>query len=126
MNHRGPRARQVFRLLMVALVAAIGVLGLLNGPTEWTVVESAGQRVATITEIAYGLFGLLAAAGLFIRHRWTVRLLLVWAVAVVVTAGMAPVVWGGAGLTAGLAAGAGTAAIAAGIVWLGRWALTAT
>lgn len=96
------------------------MVGLRNGIAEWSDALTSEQRVATGTELAYGVLGLLAGVGLLLRRPWTRAVLMAWAVAITATSGLAPMVWGGAGLGAGLAAGGGTALIAGGVVWLSR------
>jgi hypothetical protein len=75
--------------------------------------ETVGQQGATAAQFGYALTGLLAAGALLGRRSWANRPLWLWAGLVTLTGGMAPVVWGEAGLGAGLVAGAASAAIAA-------------
>ena len=102
-----------------------GGLGLLNGPPEWSDARAVPQRAATILEIGYGLAGLLAAGALWVGHRWTLPLATVWAVLITATGAAAPVVWGGAQLSAGILSGMASALIAAVILWVVRRALGA-
>jgi len=101
----------------------LGFVGLRNGLAEWSQANTIGQRLASVTEALYGVLGLVAGAGLLTRRRWTVPVVVAWAVSITITAGLAPVVWGGAGLLAGVAAAAATALIASGVIWLARRAL---
>jgi len=104
-------------------LVGLGYVGLRNGLAEWSHADTAGQRLASVTEALYGLLGLVAGVGLVTRRTWTVPVVIAWAVSVTMTAGLAPVVWGGAGLWAGVAAAAATALIASGVIWLARRAL---
>jgi hypothetical protein len=99
--------------------------GLRNGLREWSGAENSGERVAALVEAGYGFLGLLTAAALYTGHPATRFLFIAWAVFITATGALAPVVWGGAPVTSGIAAGVASAAIAAFIVWLGLRALKA-
>jgi hypothetical protein len=79
---------------------------------------TSGQRVATALQLGYGGFGLIAAIALLLGGPRTRLFLAPWALCLVATAGLAPVVWGGAAWRAGALAAAVTALIAWGVVWL--------
>ena len=105
---------------VVAVLAATAWLGLTEG---WVAIRSGvttGQHVATGTQLAYGLLGLLALAGVLMRRRWAWVPLVLWALMVTATAALAPVVWGQSGWQAALAAGAAAAAVASLVIWGGR------
>jgi hypothetical protein len=110
--------RTVAYWIGVALLVAVSALGL------WSSIESlgsdttTGQRVATFTQFGYALGGFAAVAGLVARRAWARTMLWLWVALITLTGGLAPVVWGGSGPGAGLAAGALTAAIAGLVVWL--------
>jgi len=110
--------RSIARWVALALLVAISALGLQSAGSALDSAETGGQVVATAAQFGYALTGLLAAGALLGRRSWARRPLWVWAGLVTLTAGMAPVVWGGAGLGAGFAAGAASAAVAAVVVWL--------
>jgi hypothetical protein len=76
-----------------------------------------GQRVATVAQLVYAVAALLAIVALLGRSRYTVALLVVWDVAVTITAGMAPIVWGQTGPGPGLVAAGATAVVAALVTW---------
>jgi hypothetical protein len=59
-----------------------------------------------------------AAFGLLLRRSWYRPTLWIWAICITVTAGLAPVVWAGAGPMSGIAAAAATAVIAGIVVLL--------
>jgi hypothetical protein len=82
--------------------------------------QTVGQQVAMVTQFGYALTGTLAAVGLVGRRRWAAGLAWLWAGLITLTAALAPVVWGGSGVMAGLIAGVVTAIVAALIVWLTR------
>lgn len=77
-----------------------------------------GQRADVAAQFGYALAGILAAAALIGRRAWARGALWLWAGLVVLTGGMAPVVWGEAGLIVGLVAALACAGIAALVFWL--------
>ena len=90
--------------------------GLSDGIQNASGPGSAGQRVATATELLYGVAAIAALWALFAGKRWLGAALAPWIVGTTVTAGLAPVVWGGAdwraGTTSGIAAGVVTVIVA--------------
>jgi hypothetical protein len=78
---------------------------------------SAGQVVATLTQAGYGIFGLLVGVAAIWRPRALGPLLWVWALCLIATGSLAPVVWGAASWTVGLAAGFGTTVVVALLAW---------
>jgi hypothetical protein len=110
----------LLRGLAVLVLAVLGALGLQGAIAQLPSAQTGGQRIATAAQFGYAVFGLAAAVGLAARRtRWVRPLLWGWAALVTTTGGLAPVVWGGAGPGAGLLAAAGSAAIAALVLWLG-------
>ena len=97
----------------LALLMALSVLGVLSAAGSLDSVSTTGQRVATVTQFGYALTGVAVAGALLAGLRWARAVLWLWAVFLTVTGGLAPIVWGGAGPSAGLAAAATSAAIAA-------------
>jgi hypothetical protein len=104
-------------VVIVALLAVCAWNGFEDGVTNLRAPGTPGQRVATVTQLVYAVCALLAIVALLGRSRYTVALLVVWDVAVTITAGMAPIVWGQTGLGPGLIAGAATGAVAALVTW---------
>jgi hypothetical protein len=100
-----------------------GLLGAFNGPEAFRDATTAGQRVAAGTQTAYGILGLTSTIGLAQGRAWARMSLIAWAILLSITGSMAPVVWGGTGVSTGLLALLATAAIAAAAVWLGWRAL---
>ncbi len=84
----------------------------------WPSAANRGQRVAAALQLGYGGFGLVAAIALLLGGPRMRLFLAPWALCLVATAGLAPVVWGGAGWWAGALAAALAALIAWGVVWL--------
>jgi len=108
-------------VLVLALLAS-AYNGLWEGWSELHNDDTPPMRVATATQLLYGLAALLALVALALRpaRRWVFPLLLVWAVATTSTATLAPIVYGGRPLGTGIAAGAITALIVALPLWLWR------
>jgi hypothetical protein len=102
----------------LALLLALSVLGVWSAVGSLDSMSTTGQRVATVTQLGYALTGVVAAGALLAGVQWATAVLWLWAVFVIVTGGLAPMVWGGAGPSAGLAAAATSAAIAGLVAWL--------
>jgi hypothetical protein len=102
----------------VTVLVGLSALGLHSAVQELDSAETLGQWAATATQFGYALAGLLSAGGLVGRRSWARPLLWLWAGLMTLTAGLAPVVWAGSGMTAGIAAGVAVAAIAVLVVWL--------
>jgi hypothetical protein len=104
----------------ITLLVGLSVLGLQSAIDELGSASTLGQQAATATQFGYALAGLLAAAGLLGRRAWSWATLWVWAGLITLTCGMAPVVWGGAGLLPGLAAAVAGGGVAAFGLWLAK------
>ncbi len=65
-------------LLASAILALTGLAGLANGPTDLREAETYLQRVVGVSVIVYGVSGLLAAFGLWLRARWTLPVMVIW------------------------------------------------
>jgi hypothetical protein len=102
----------------LALLLTLSVLGVWSAVGSLDSIGTTGQRVATVTQFGYALTGGVAAGALLAGLRWASGVLWLWAVLLTVTGGLAPVVWGGSGPSAGLAAAATSAAIATLVAWL--------
>ena len=102
---------------LVLLLLAAAYLGLTGGFGLLREAHTGAQRLATGTELLYGLTALLALAGLASGHRWTLGVLIVWAAAVTATGALAPVVWGGTSTMVGAESGCAVGALLAVILW---------
>ncbi|HEY0527729.1 MAG TPA: hypothetical protein VGD02_02785 [Gemmatimonadaceae bacterium] len=113
-------AKRVAWILSLAVLAFTGILGIYNGVTEWRDVRTVFQQSVTAGVFVYGVLGLAAFVGLLRREPWAVLVTLAYAVVVTYVAGGAVMAYGDAdaSVAAALAAGAGTAVIAAAIVWI--------
>lgn len=102
---------------LVLLLVAAAYFGLTGGFELLRQAHSGVQRLATGMELLYGLAALLALVALASRHRWTLRLLIVWAAAVTATSALAPWVWGGTTWMVGAEAGATVGVVLAVVLW---------
>jgi hypothetical protein len=95
-------------IILLLVLSASGFQSL----TAFNAAATTGQKVTTATQLAYGLAGLLAAAGLLARRPWGRAAAWLWAALITLTAGLAPVVRGGAAPGLGLASALAVAALA--------------
>ena len=109
----------------LALLLTVSVLGAWSAVGSLDSISTMGQRVATVAQFGYASTGIVAAGALLAGRPWARAVLWLWAILLTVTGGLAPMVWGGAGLSAGLAAAATCVAIAALIAWLATRRLAA-
>jgi hypothetical protein len=99
-----------FLLLLVWLGIGEGIDGLREAEGRW-------QRIAAATQICYGVASVACLLALFVRPALAATAFTVWALALTATAGLAPVVWGGAPWQTGVLAAGATFAIAALVTW---------
>ena len=88
-----PRSRWYYAAITLL---ALSVIGIWNGNDEWASARTPGQRIATLTEIGYGILGPLSAIGLSLAWRTSKLLLVLWTLCLAITAGLAAMVWGDA------------------------------
>ncbi len=110
-------ARRIAGWTGVVLLVAVSGLGVQAALGQLSDAATPGQWTCTWTQWAYAVAGLVAAVGIATGKSWAPIPLWIWALCITVTGGLAPVVWGGAPLLVGLAAGL-TAAGIAGVVLL--------
>ena len=110
---------KIARVLSLALLLFTGCVGVYNGLTEWDEGGTLPQHAVTAGVFLYGIFGLATAYGLFGRKRWSLITVIVWAIAVTYVPGLAVMAYGGedAILGSAIAASAGSALIAFGVIW---------
>jgi hypothetical protein len=102
--------------LIALVLLATAYNGVVEGLNATHAASTPGQRVATVTQLVYGVFAALALVGVAMRHPATTVVLVGWAIAVVATAGLAPVVYGGTSVTIGVATSVAAAVIAGGVI----------
>ena len=111
--------RKIAWVLSLALLVFTGVVGIYNGVTEWDPSRTPVQKTVTAGVFLYGVIGLAAAYGLFRRRPRCAATAIAWAVAVTYVPGVAVMAFGGEDAIMGsaIAASAGSALIALGVVW---------
>ena len=116
-------AHPLRRIMLGVAVLCLLVLawnGLIGGLHQLPQAQTTGQKVQTITQLAYGVLSLLGIVTTFRGPRWNPVVLASWAVSVTAAAGFATVAWGGASLITGMAAAGAAFLIAAAIIWMLR------
>ncbi len=108
-----------WRPIPLLLLLLLGVVaGTLDVAREWPDAGNNGQKLATAAEAGYVVAAAAGLAGIAARRTWTRPVLWGWAAFTTVTALLAAMFWGEAGLFAGLAGAAGCAAVCAGAIAL--------
>ena len=102
---------------LVLLLLATAYLGLTGGFALVREAHTGAQKLATSTELLYGLTALLTLVAMASRHRWTLPVLIVWAAAMTATSGLAPVVWGNTSALVGAESAAAVGVILVLILW---------
>jgi hypothetical protein len=90
----------------VVLLLLLGVAGLEGFLNDFDEVEALGQRIHTVAQLSFGITGLAAGIGAILKKSWAGAVALVFAFAAALAAGLAPVVWGDAGIGSGIASAA--------------------
>ena len=108
------------KLLGVAvfLLLALTWLGVKGGIEQWPQSSSLGQMVQSTAQFTYGILSLLAVASAAQTGTFARVVRIVWLAALTTAGGLAPVVWGGAVLGAGLVAGIASFAVGLLVLWL--------
>jgi hypothetical protein len=102
---------------LVLLFAAAVWLGLKEGFDGYRGAVTVGQRIAASTQLLYGAAAIPCLYSLFRASAWARWSLYLWMAALTTTGALAPVVWGGAAITAGLGGGLLALAIGGLAVW---------
>ena len=114
-----PHQRSRWRYVALTLLM-LSVIGIWNGYEEWAGAVTPGQRIATFTEIGYGILGPISAIAVSNGWRPARWLLGLWTLCLAVTSGLAPVVWGDAPLWSGILAGVAAALLGVWVIWMSR------
>ena len=114
------RSTNILRYSAAVLSLGFAYLGIEGWWNQWVHCDTLARELQTASQLAYG--ALAAAIGLFVLMKRPVPRVLEWAWALATTtaAGMAPVVWGGAGVFAGMAGAVMGLLLALGVIWLAR------
>lgn len=107
--------------MRVAAIASLLMLtaytGLVDGSSGLRSALTPGERATIGTQLAYGVCSVAALVAMFVRRRWVFPILVAWGLALTVTGGLAPVVFGGTNVWIGVAGGASVAAVVALVLW---------
>ena len=117
MKRFGRAARLV---AVVALLLGTVYTGIADGVGNVRSATEPLERVGVASQLTYGVFGAATLFASAIARRWMIPILLVWGVALTITGGLAPVVWGEQGALVGIVGGLSTAGVVALAVWACR------
>ncbi len=106
-----------WRLAAALLPGGFGVLALINGTSDWESATTFGQHLAGAGVLLYGPIGIAAAVTLLMGKPVGRKLTLAWGIIATVVATLAPVVWGGAPLSAAIFSCFGAAVLSAAALW---------
>lgn len=121
------RSGEILRVGLVAsLVAFCADAGIEDGMRGFAGSQTAGQRVASMTQLLYGALSVAVLLAMAFRPRWVAALLLAWGAALTVTGALATVVWGEQGWGVAAVAGVSIAGVFALILWAWRAHLRAS
>ena len=81
-------------VIPAVVIAGLSAWGSISAVDEWRFATGSGQVAATLTQAAYGVFGILVGLAALWRRRVLGPLLCLWTLSVIATAALAPVVWG--------------------------------
>jgi hypothetical protein len=112
------RAVAVIVILMFLGLAWTGIWGGLNQLPES---PALGQKIQTVTQLAYGILSLVALGAWFWARRWSQLAFTAWEICLAIAAGLAVVVWGDETVVVGVLTGVASFAIGWGIAWLLRF-----
>src|SRR5689334_21212515 len=107
----------LWRLAAALLPGGFGVLALVNWTSDWDSATTLGQHLAGAGVLIYGPIGVAAAVALLLGKPVGRKLTLAWGVVATTVATLAPVVWGGAPVTAAIFSCSGAAVLVAAALW---------
>ena len=112
-----PRSRWFHAAITLLMLRVVGIW---NGYDEWLTVGTPGQRLATFTEIGYGVLGPISAIAVSWAWQSAKILLVLWSLCLALTSGLAAMVWGDAPLWAGLLAGISGGLVGLLVIWMSQ------
>lgn len=117
---------QFYRIAAALLFGALGLQGLWGASEQLTTSDTFGKMLQTAALVAYGFSGVWISVRVLLKKARQRSMEALWGAGVVLATGLAPSVWGGAPLIAGIMSGAAGAAITALTLWLLRAGATST
>jgi len=85
--------RRVIWWIIVGLVLLTTFSGLWNGYQDWPDNKSSGERMVTVAVIIYGIAGAAVLVAMLRQRKWIMVPLIVWAIAILFAATVAPLVY---------------------------------
>jgi hypothetical protein len=112
---------RIGRLVALVILALSAYWGLTNGPRLIATTATIAQRSVGVSQMLYGLCGLLAMLSMWFRPRWAKRVAVAWAIFVTLTALLAALAW-----PARFSSAALVVAVFAGLGWIVVWLIDQT
>jgi hypothetical protein len=106
-------------ILASLVLVSTSLAGLNSGPQDLRDAETTMQRIVCYAVITYGITGLLALGGFWLRLRWTIPIMILWGLAGTLAGGLAAAAFAPEVTTwwTSLLAGLICAAIGAPVIW---------
>lgn len=108
----------IARYLAITVFALLGVQGLVNSYYQWGQSDAMGRMIQTALLFGYGIAGATIAMLLTRKQRIHYMLQTLWALCIIASPAMAPIVWAGEPYFTGIFSAIGGSTIAAGSLWL--------
>ena len=107
-------------IIAFLVLGSTGLIGVYNPFVEWRSAHTVLQKSVTASGALYGIVGLIAAIGLLLRKKWSVRFAVAWGILVTYSGSAAVTAYGQApnAVSATFGAFVGCLAISALVVWL--------
>ncbi len=91
--------RKIAMLLTALVLLVVGVLGTINGITEWSDagLDTFWKRSVVVASLIYGILALIAGVGVLLRRRWSVSFAIAWGIFATYCGTTATLAWAEAG-----------------------------
>jgi len=108
----------IARLAAILIWSALAYVGIAGWINQWSQCDTLGRQIHTLAQLAYGVLSVVLVI-IHLRSRRTPKVLaVIWGLAITMATGMAPIVWGSAGLVASAAAAVSGLLLVMGSLWL--------
>jgi TctA family transporter len=117
-------SRYVWRavaVLVTLIILGLAWTGISGGVNQLPESSSLGQKIQSVTQLAYGILSLVALAAWFLARRWSRVAFTTWEICLAMAAGLAAVVWGDETIVVGVLTGVASFVIGWGIAWVLRF-----